>query len=55
MVVTGRAALLALLLTVPVALVARSVATVLAIDAALLVVLIVAAARPVSARRPSSA
>ncbi|HEY5137562.1 MAG TPA: DUF58 domain-containing protein [Candidatus Nanopelagicales bacterium] len=41
MVVTGRAALLALLLTVPVALVARSVAVVLAIDAALLVVLIV--------------
>ena len=44
MVVTGRAALLALLLTLPVALVARSVVAVLAFDAALLVLLIVDAA-----------
>ena len=55
MVVTGRAALLALLLTVPVALVARSVATVLAIDAALLVVLIVDAALAGSPRTLSFA
>ncbi|MFN8148700.1 MAG: DUF58 domain-containing protein [Candidatus Nanopelagicales bacterium] len=40
MVVTGRAALLALLLTVPVALVARSFAVVLAFDAALLLLLL---------------
>ncbi|MFN8147745.1 MAG: DUF58 domain-containing protein [Candidatus Nanopelagicales bacterium] len=40
MVVTGRAALLALLLTVPVALVARSLAVVLAFDAALLLLLL---------------
>jgi uncharacterized protein (DUF58 family) len=39
-VVTGRAALLALLLTVPVALVARSAAVVLAFDAALLLLLV---------------
>ncbi len=39
MVVTGRAALLALLLTVPVALVARSTAVVLAFDAVLLLLL----------------
>ena len=39
MVVTGRAALLALLLTVPVALVARSLAVVLAFDAVLLLLL----------------
>jgi len=39
MVVTGRAALLALLLTLPVALVAQSVAAVLAFDAGLLVLL----------------
>ena len=55
MVVTGRAALLALLLTVPVALVARSVAVVLAIDAALLVVLIVDASLAGSARTLSFA
>jgi len=55
MVVTGRAALLALLLTVPVALVARSVAMVLAIDAALLVVLIVDAALAGSPRTLSFA
>lgn len=41
MVVTGRAALLALLLTVPVALVARSTAVVLAFDAVLLLLLAV--------------
>ena len=55
MVVTGRAALLALLLTVPVALVARSVAVVLLLDLALLLLLGLDATLAGSPRRLSFA